>query len=393
MADKNDDVLGDLLDPKKLLEQLRDCETKQFKNAIDLLQECEERHRRNEKKLSRLTIAASAGGALVGQEAVKEAGAIVETLDSVISGDVSAITDVAEGAGFDPASIGLSVDENGNVVLPGGFFGGAGGAGGNGFGNLGVNPEKANPTTEDEEDATDEDEEKGKKEEEEEEGEEEEEEEESEEEEEEESEEEEDEDEEEDEEEDKEEEEEEEQEEEEEEEEEEQEEDEEEQEEEEKEEQQEQEQEQEQQQDTPEPDPPSSDQSASIPSLPDNTQETNLLDYFEEALALTEMEAFDNIILDTPNLLEELPAILRSRTPDSGEVIVGDYETNDPTPPVVIDEIAEIVEEAGESVDVPDSPLPPLAGIGIPEPGVFGLFLIAAWFCTGWSFRRRRDKD
>ena len=373
MADKNDDVLGDLLDPKKLLEQLRECETKQFKNAIDLLQECEERHRRNEKKLSRLTIAASAGGALVGQEAVKEAGAIVETLDSVISGDVSAITDVAEGAGFDPASIGLSVDENGNVVLPGGFFGGAGGAGGNGFGNLGVNPEKANPTTEDEEDATDEDEEKGKEEEEEEEGEEEEEEEESEEEEEEESEEEEDEDEEEDEEEDKEEEEEE-------------------QEEEEKEEQQEQEKEPEQQQDTPEPDPPSSDQSASIPSLPDNTQETNLLDYFEEALALTEMEAFDNIIQDTPNLLEELPAILRSRTPDTSEVIVGDYETNDPTPPIVIDEIAEIVEEAGESVEVPDSPLPPLAGIGIPEPGVFGLFIVAAWFCTGWSFRRRRDK-
>jgi hypothetical protein len=72
-------------------------------------------------------------------------------------------------------------------------------------------------------------------------------------------------------------------------------------------------------------------------------------------------------------------------------VIVGDYETNDPTPPIVIDEIAEVVEEAGESVEVPDSPLPPLAGIGIPEPGVFGLFIIAAWFCTGWSFRRRRN--
>ena len=386
MADKNDDVLGDLLDPKKLLEQLRDCETKQFKNAIDLLQECEERHRRNEKKLSRLTIAASAGGALVGQEAVKEAGAIVETLDSVISGDVSAIQDVAEGAGFDPASIGLSVDENGNVVLPGGFFGGAGGAGGNGFGNLGVNPEKANPTTEDEEDATDEDEEKGKEEEEEEEGEEEEEEEESEEEEEEESEEEEDEDEEEDEEEDKEEEEEEEQEEEEEE-----------QEEEEKEEQQEQEQEQEQQQDTPEPDPPSSDQSASIPSLPDNTQETNLLDYFEEALALTEMEAFDNIILDTPNLLEELPAILRSRKPDAGEVIVGDYDTNDPTPPIVIDEEVDVTEEVIETVEVPASPIdpyiPPIAGVPIPEPGVLGIVILVAWFCAGWSFRRRRDKD
>ena len=74
-------------------------------------------------------------------------------------------------------------------------------------------------------------------------------------------------------------------------------------------------------------------------------------------MALTEMEAIDNIILDTPNLLEELPAILRSRTPDTGEVIVGDYETNDPTPPIVIDEIAEIVEEAGKSVEVPDSPL------------------------------------
>ena len=383
MSKLEDEGLKALLDPKSLLEQLRACETKQFTNAIDLLEQCEERHRRNEKKLSRLTIAASAGGALVGQEAVKEVGEITGIIEQVVSGDVSALGDAAGGLGFDPSQLGLQVGPNGEIVLPGGMmgaFGGAGGAGGAGNG-FGVNPEKATPTTEDEEDASDEDEEKGKKEEEEEEGEEEEEEEESEEEEEEESEEEEDEEEDEEEEEDKEEEEEEEQEEEEEEE----------QEEEEQEEQQEQEQEQEQQQDTPEPDPPSSDQSASIPSLPDNTQETNLLDYFEEALALTEMEAFDNIIQDTPNLLEDLPAILRSRTPDTSEVIVGDYETNDPTPPIVIDEIDEIIEEAGESVEVPDSPLPPMAGIGIPEPGVFGLFLVAAWFCTGWSFRRRRN--
>jgi len=385
MSKLEDEGLKALLDPKSLLEQLRACETKQFTNAIDLLEQCEERHRRNEKKLSRLTIAASAGGALVGQEAVKEVGEITGIIEQVVSGDVSAIGDAAEGLGFNPAQLGLQVGPNGEIVLPGGMmgaFGGAGGAGSGAGNGVGANAEKATPTTEDEEDATDEDEEKGKKEEEEEEAEEEEEEESEEEEEEESEEEEEDEDEEEDEEEeDKEEEEEEEQEEEEEEE----------QEEEEKEEQQEQEKEPEQQQDTPEPDPPSSDQSASIPSLPDNTQETNLLDYFEEALALTEMEAFDNIILDTPNLLEELPAILRSRTPDSGEVIVGDYETNDPTPPIVIDEIDEIVEEAGESVEVPDSPLPPLAGIGIPEPGVFGLFIVAAWFCTGWSFRRRRE--
>ena len=353
MADKNDDVLQDLLDPKKLLEQLRECETKQFKNAIDLLQECEERHRRNEKKLSRLTIAASAGGALVGQEAVKEVGEITGIIEQVVSGDVSAITDVAEGAGFDAAALGLSVDDNGNIVLPGGFFGGAGGIGGNGVGNMGVNPEKATPTTEDEEDATDEDEEKGKEEEEEEAEEEEEEE---------------------------------------------SEEEEEEQEEEKQEEQQEQEQEQEQQQDTPEPDPPSSDQSASIPSLPDNTEETKLMDFFED-VALTEMEqAIETIIQDTPDLLENLPLILRSRKPSSDEVIVGNYETNEQQ--VVIDETdeEEIVEEVIDIIEVPASPIdpytppyvPPIAGVPIPEPGVLGIFILAAWFCAGWSFRRRR---
>lgn len=360
MSKIEDEGLKALLDPKSLLEQLRACETKQFTNAIDLLEQCEERHRRNEKKLSRLTIAASAGGALVGQEAVKEVGEITGIIEQVVSGDVSAIGDAAEGLGFDPSQLGLQVGPNGEIVLPGGMMGAFGGvdAGGSGTG-AGVNAEKAVNSNNDESDT--EEEEKGQKDksQDEEEAEEEKKEEESEEEEEESEEEEEDKDEEEEEEEEQE----------------------------EKEEQQEQEQEQEQ--DTPEPDPPSSDQSASIPSLPDNTEETNLLDYFEEAMALTEMEAIDNIILDTPNLLEELPAILRSRTPDSGEVIVGDYETNDPNPPVVTEET---VEEAGESVEVPDSPLPPLAGIGIPEPGVFGLFLVAAWFCTGWSFRRRRDK-
>ena len=107
------------------------------------------------------------------------------------------------------------------------------------------------------------------------------------------------------------------------------------------------------------------------------------------------MEAFDNIILDTPNLLEELPAILRSRTPDTSEVIVGNYETTDPTPPIVIDEEVDVIEEVIENVEVPASPvdpyIPPIAGVPIPEPGVLGVFLIAAWFCTGWSFRRRRD--
>ena len=153
MADKNDDVLGDLLDPKKLLEQLRACETKQFTNAIDLLEQCEERHRRNEKKLSRLTIAASAGGALVGQEAVKEVGEITGIIEQVVSGDVSAIGEAATGLGFDPSQLGLQVGPNGEIVLPSGMmgaFGGAGGAGGNGVGNMGANPLKANPSNEDE---------------------------------------------------------------------------------------------------------------------------------------------------------------------------------------------------------------------------------------------------
>ncbi len=112
---------------------------------------------------------------------------------------------------------------------------------------------------------------------------------------------------------------------------------------------------------------------------------------------LQRWKQFDNIIQDTPNLLEELPAILRSRKPDAGEVIVGDYDTNDPTPPIVIDEEVDVTEEVIETVEVPASPIdpyiPPIAGVPIPEPGVLGIVILVAWFCAGWSFRRRRDKD
>ena len=96
MADKNDDVLQDLLDPKKLLEQLRECETKQFKNAIDLLQECEERHRRNEKKLSRLTIASSAGAAIIGKEAAEEDEESDEAAAPLVSPKTECRSDVAK---------------------------------------------------------------------------------------------------------------------------------------------------------------------------------------------------------------------------------------------------------------------------------------------------------
>ena len=41
MSKLEDEGLKALLDPKSLLEQLRACETKQFTNAIDLLEQCE----------------------------------------------------------------------------------------------------------------------------------------------------------------------------------------------------------------------------------------------------------------------------------------------------------------------------------------------------------------
>ena len=160
MSKLEDEGLKALLDPKSLLEQLRACETKQFTNAIDLLEQCEERHRRNEKKLSRLTIAASAGGALVGQEAVKEVGEITGIIEQVVSGDVSAIGDAAEGLGFDPSQLGLQVGPNGEIVLPGGMMGSFGGVGAGGSGTgMGVNAEKAVNSNNDESDT--EEEEKG----------------------------------------------------------------------------------------------------------------------------------------------------------------------------------------------------------------------------------------
>ena len=69
---------------------------------------------------------------------------------------------------------------------------------------------------------------------------------------------------------------------------------------------------------------------------------------------MEEMEA----LIETPNIIEDIPAILRSRRPDTSEEIVNIVDPINTPPPIVIDEI---VEEAGESteVEVPASPLPP----------------------------------
>ena len=94
-------------------------------------------------------------------------------------------------------------------------------------------------------------------------------------------------------------------------------------------------------------------------------------------------------IPDTPNLIESIPAILNSRQPQPGEVIVGDYETNDPLPPQTLDDQEVIIIDEEEDVYVPESPVtdPPydpspivLEANMIPEPGILlALFIPYIW--------------
>ena len=104
-------------------------------------------------------------------------------------------------------------------------------------------------------------------------------------------------------------------------------------------------------------------------------------------------------IPDTPNLIESIPAILNSRQPQPGEVIVGDYETNDPLPPQTLDDQEVIIIDEEEDVYVPESPVtdPPydpspivLEANMIPEPGI----LLALFIPYIWQIitKRRRKK-
>ena len=104
-------------------------------------------------------------------------------------------------------------------------------------------------------------------------------------------------------------------------------------------------------------------------------------------------------IPDTPNLIESIPAILNSRQPQPGEVIVGDYETNDPLPPQTLDDQEVIIIDEEEDVYVPESPVtdPPydpspivLEANLIPEPGILlALFIPYIWQVIT---KRRRKK-
>ena len=104
-------------------------------------------------------------------------------------------------------------------------------------------------------------------------------------------------------------------------------------------------------------------------------------------------------IPDTPNLIESIPAILNSRQPQPGEVIVGDYETNDPLPPQTLDDQEVIIVDEEEDVYIPESPVtdPPydpspivLEANLIPEPGI----LLALFIPYIWQLitKRRRKK-
>ncbi len=104
-------------------------------------------------------------------------------------------------------------------------------------------------------------------------------------------------------------------------------------------------------------------------------------------------------IPDTLNLIESIPAILNSRQPQPGEVIVGDYETNDPLPPQTLDDQEVIIIDEEEDVYVPESPVtdPPydpspivLEANMIPEPGI----LLALFIPYIWQIitKRRRKK-
>lgn len=100
-------------------------------------------------------------------------------------------------------------------------------------------------------------------------------------------------------------------------------------------------------------------------------------------------------IPETPNLIESIPIILRSRQPQSDQIVVGDYVTNSPPPAQVVDVAEEMVEVPSEDVYVPESPIadpPPIVMEAnmIPEPGILlALFIPYIWQVIK---KRRRKK-
>ena len=357
------------------------------------------------KQLTRWTIGGSVAATVVGKEAVEEITATIqgveEAVNTIVPGAIPGVGSMIPGAGGAAGPTPITMPDGSTMFWDpsmgwmngsAGFFGGAGGAGAGAGNNVAnQNPEKAKPKTEDEEEEEEED--KGKKDKEEEEEAEEEEEENEEESEDEESEESEDKD------------------------------DEDSEDAEEEEEadpaEMEEEENQEDNEDSTEDSEDqeqseeSSDEQASndaqqpevigLPSPELVVEDGKIIDVTGETLAdyianLGEVaQVWD--IPDTPNLIESIPAILNSRQPQPGEVIVGDYETNDPLPPQTLDDQEVIIIDEEEDVYVPESPVtdPPydpspivLEANMIPEPGI----LLALFIPYIWQLitKRRRKK-
>lgn len=139
-------------------------------------------------------------------------------------------------------------------------------------------------------------------------------------------------------------------------------------------------------------------ESESPPSTPTPTQEmtfdmpiTTDPELLAEQLADTAaIAAEDWIITETPNLLEALPEILNARQPDAGEVIVGDYQTNDPQPPIGIEEPDVMIEAGIEMPDVMEDVLSPLEPIAIPSTNALATVLVYFVVRFVWNARKRK---
>ena len=110
----------------------------------------------------------------------------------------------------------------------------------------------------------------------------------------------------------------------------------------------------------------------------------------EQLADMAAIAADDWIIAETPNLLEALPEILNARQPEPGEVIVGDYQTNDPLPPAVMEEPDVIIEAGIEIPDVMEDVLSPLEPMMIPSTNVLATVLVYFVVRSLWNVRRRR---
>ena len=349
-----------LAECRERLTSLREAKYMQCEEALEQQQN---KGAKLQQQITKLTIGGSVAGAVVGKEVLDEVyttiSGVEETINSIAPGTippgfVPAPPDGTTSTGEDGQSYRYDASK-GEWFAVGDFGGGGFGGGGAGAGSLVGTQARANPedeSAEEEEQEEEQEEEKGK--EEEEEAEEEEEEEESEEEEEEE--------------------------------------------EPEPEQEEEEEEEDESEDESDEESNEEESESESPPSEPQPTQEmtfdmpiTTDPETLSEQLAdMAAIAADDWIIAETPNLLEALPEILNARQPEPGEVIVGDYQTNDPLPPAVMEEPDVIIEAGIEIPDVMEDVLSPLEPMMIPSTNVLATVLVYFVVRSLWNVRRRR---